>query len=100
MLELGEIGALIASALALVLTVVILVLALALTGTRSLFVGALYCMVLAAAACAVLAASGAGPASVAMASYGGALLPIFLLGGVTLSSNAVKGRAGSRWRSA
>ena len=29
----------------------------------------------------------------------GALLPIFLLGGVTLSSNAVKVRAGSRWLS-
>ena len=85
---------------ALVLLCVTLALAAAVVTARALFAACVCTILLAAAAAAVLLAQDATLPALALAIFGAALLPIWLLASMLLSGNAVKARRrGGFWLS-
>ncbi|MBS0383924.1 MAG: hypothetical protein JSS00_01080 [Proteobacteria bacterium] len=89
---------LVSSLLALALLGIALALAVAALTARALFVATVFCMLLAAvASAAMLARDGSLPA-IALLVFGAGLSPLWLLGGVLLSSSAIKARRrGAPW---
>jgi len=79
-------------ALGFVFVAVALSLALFALANRSLFVSCILCMLVAAAASVVFTIQGAILAAIAVACLGVGLVPVFVLGGMLVSSTSVKSR--------
>jgi hypothetical protein len=91
-------GALIAGVLTLVLSAVLLALAVTALTARALFVAAVTCTLMAAIAGQVLLTQGDSLAAIGLVAFGVAFFPVWLMGAMLLSTNAVKnGKRRAAW---